>query len=75
MKEEVEGRDYCVRFVPLPIAIHGVTAKDEDDFFNIYINANQSPEVQHEAIEHELTHIRRGDFEKYDLPLGAVEDL
>lgn len=73
--KKTEGRDYCVRFVPLPISVHGVTAKDEDEFYNIYINANQSSEVQREAVKHELTHIERDDFDKYDLPLGDVEDL
>ncbi len=70
----VEGRDYCVRYTSLPISVHGVTARDETGFYNIYINVDQSYENQKKAILHELEHIERGDFDKSDQPLDDVEN-
>ena len=71
----IEGRDFCVRYINLPIAVHGTVALDETGFYNIYINANQSAESQQKAIEHELKHIERNDFDKEDHPLDDVEDF
>lgn len=55
--------DYCVRFIDLPLTTKGVTVEDANGFFNIYINENLSVEQQQAALEHEMTHIRRGDFD------------
>lgn len=55
--------DYCVRFVNLPLTTKGVTVEDANGFFNIYINENLSVEQQQAALEHELKHIIRGDFD------------
>ena len=55
--------DYCVRFINLPLTTKGVTVEDANGFFNIYINENLSVEQQQQALEHEMRHIRRGDFD------------
>ncbi len=55
--------DYCVRFIDLPLTTKGVTVEDADGFFNIYINENLSVEQQQKALEHEMIHISRGDFD------------
>lgn len=55
--------DYCVRFIDLPLTTKGVTVEDANGFFNIYINENLSVEQQQAALEHEMAHIRRGDFD------------
>lgn len=55
--------DYCVRFIDLPLTTKGVTVEDANGFFNIYINENLSVEQQQAALEHELKHIIRGDFD------------
>ena len=71
----IEGMDYTVRYVALPLSIHGLTVLDENGFYNVYINCNQSFEIQHHALEHELEHIKRNDFEKSKLPLELVEAI
>ena len=51
-----------IRLVRLPSTVYGVTVKDENGDFNVYINSDLSKSAQDRAIEHELKHIRRGDF-------------
>ena len=53
----------CVRVVPLPVDVHGITVFDVDGFANIYINANDSRDVQQAALRHELKHLRKGDID------------
>lgn len=71
----IEGMDYCVRYVDLPRKVHGMTVLDENGFYNVYINRLLSKEMQRDAYDHELEHIRRDDFSKQDLPLEAVENI
>lgn len=66
--------DMCIRFIDLPCRINGVTVQDESGFYNIYINARLSIEAQYEAIEHELTHIKRDDFYSLE-PITKVESF
>ena len=40
----------------------GVTIKDSNDDYNVYINSRLSADKQKAALEHELEHIRRGHF-------------
>lgn len=55
--------DYCIRYIPMPWNTKGVTVEDGNGFYNIYINSRLSAETQQEAVKHELTHIKRGDFD------------
>lgn len=71
----IEGMDYIVRYVSLPMHIHGMTVQDENGFYNVYINSDQSEEVQRAAYEHELEHLKRNDFSKLDTPLELVEAI
>lgn len=54
--------EYAVRYVELPYKVEGMTVCDEDGFYNIYINSLLPPEVQSEALKHEMTHIEENDF-------------
>lgn len=54
--------DYIVRVIPLPGCVNGVVRLSDDGFYNVYINANLSPEAQRRAVLHELRHIVRDDF-------------
>lgn len=67
--------DYCIRYIPLPYTIKGVTVKDETDFFNIYINSKLSISEQQDAIKHELTHICRCDFDDVDKSIYDIENI
>lgn len=71
----IEGMDYLIRYIPLPISVHGMTVLDENGFYNVYINICQSREVQLAALEHEMEHIKRNDFSRDDEPLEVVENM
>jgi len=61
-----------VRYIHLPSTVYGVTVKDENGDFNVYINENLSAPARDRAIEHEMKHIKRGDF---DDETSSIEDL
>ena len=50
------------RIIDMPTGVKGMTVKDENDDYNIYLNARYSPDQQADAFQHEVEHIRRGDF-------------
>ena len=47
-----------VREIELPITVEGVTVKDSNEDFNIYINSLLSPDKKAEALDHELRHVQ-----------------
>lgn len=51
---------------------HGITCRKPDGNYAIIINADQPPEVQREALRHEVGHILYGDF---DIPGGSVAEI
>lgn len=51
-----------IRIIDMPTGVKGMTVKDENDDYNIYLNARYSPDQQADAFRHEVEHIRRGDF-------------
>jgi len=64
------GENY-VRIIDLPSTVQGVTVKDEEGNYNIYINSSLAEDAKKRAIEHELKHIERGDFDS----LADISDL
>ena len=58
------GENY-VRIIKLPSTIQGVTVKDENGNYNIYINSSLAEDAKKRALEHELKHIERGDFDYF----------
>lgn len=63
-----------VRTVSMPVGIRGITLLDDDWNYNIYINANLSLTEQQKALEHELEHIERNDWQSR-LPVWFIESL
>ena len=61
-----------VRFVNLPTKVRAYTIRDEECDFNIYINARISNDQQLAAYDHEIKHIKNGDFNK-EMPVGLIE--
>lgn len=61
-----------VRIIDLPYGVKGLTVKDENDDFNIYLNARLSGDEQAKAFRHEVEHIRKGDFYSED-PVALKE--
>lgn len=64
--------EYCIRFIPLPTTLKGITVEDSSGFYNIYINNSLSYEEQQKAIQHELSHVTGNDF-NVQKPLYMVE--
>lgn len=62
-----------VRFVlaDLPISVKAYTIR-KDDFYTIVINARLSHDQQKESCQHELNHIKNGDFSK-QCNVGIIE--
>ena len=58
----IDVDEYCIRYIDMPSRTKGLTIEDADGFYSIYINAKISAYEQKAAIIHELTHIRRNDF-------------
>lgn len=56
------GTNIFVRTVLLPETVRAVVLPNDDGTFDIYINSRLPEELQHKALEHELTHIRRDHF-------------
>jgi hypothetical protein len=54
--------DIHVRLLKLPSTVYGVTVRDENGDFNVYINSNLSAPARDRALKHEMKHIKRGDF-------------
>lgn len=51
-----------IRIIDLPHGVYGVTVKDEEGDYNVYLNARLSFEARVVAFRHELEHIKNGDF-------------
>lgn len=58
--------DVRLRYMDMPCTIHGFTVKEDTDSFDVYINSRLSHEAQLKAYEHEIAHIKNGDFERSD---------
>lgn len=63
-----------VRFIKLPDTIRGVTVTDKNGDYNIYINSNLSQDKQKQVIKHEMTHINRNDFDRFQ-DIFEIEDI
>lgn len=59
-----------VRIIDMPVGVKGITVKDAEGDYNIYLNARYSPDAQAVAFRHEVEHIKRGDFYRS----GSVAD-
>ena len=61
-----------VRLIDMPETIHGVTRKDAEGDYNVYINAKLSADGRAEAFRHEIEHIRLGHFYE-ERPVADLE--
>ena len=52
-----------VQFFQFPSGIHGASTANEDNGFTIFIDPRDTYEKQLEAYNHEMEHIRNGDFD------------
>lgn len=67
--------DYYVRYIDLPCCAKGVSVMDREGYYNIYINSHLSYCEQVNALNHEMAHLLRNDFEKTDESITTVENI
>lgn len=73
MYEWLDGfSDVIIRHIDAPYCVWGFSLPDSDGIYNIYINYKVPRDRVKEVIEHELEHIRNGDFYRCD-PAHAIE--
>lgn len=66
--------DCCIVETSLPSCCKGFTMKSIDDIgYIIYLNNNRPKEKMLKTLEHELDHIKKGDFN--ELPLYYKEGI
>ena len=58
----LDGADYFVRVVPLPVGIRGMVSPNSDGTYCIYISSQIPSEQQLESYFHEVGHIENDDF-------------
>lgn len=68
---ELEG-EYTVRVMDMPTASPGFVICDEENHYNIYLNARYTRESNAHTALHELTHAINDDFNNSD-PIQTVE--
>lgn len=56
--------DIFEKLVNLPTTITAYTILDRAGDFTVFINSKMTRERQEEACQHELEHIRNGDFDR-----------
>ena len=61
-----------IRIINLPYGVKGMTVKDAEGDYNIYLNGRYSSDVQADAFRHEVEHIRLGHFYQ-DRPVSEME--
>ncbi len=49
----------------MPLHVKGLTVKDENGDYNIYLNSDIPDEKRVNAFRHELEHIKHGHFYSY----------
>lgn len=62
------------RVLDLPDGVYGLTVRDLEGDYNIYISSRMSYDRQLETYEHELEHIKRDDFHT-SRAVGLIEIL
>ena len=58
----IEGADYFVRVVDLPVQIGGMVTPNDDGTFSIYLNARNTAERRAKSCAHEVGHIESDAF-------------
>lgn len=60
----------------MPHAMNGFVVMDANGDYNVFINGRLCPKKQQEALEHELSHISRGDLaHRHRVPATLIETL
>lgn len=61
-----------IREIIMPQELGGFTIEDKHKDYNVYLNYLRSDEQKKATLEHELNHIKGGDFNRFD-PVEVIE--
>lgn len=62
-----------VRMIDLPYSVHGLTVKDEEGDYNVYVNARLSDDQRAAAFRHEIEHIKKGHLYAHERRVTEIE--
>lgn len=54
--------EITTRLVSMPVSAKGYTLMDHEGDYNVFLNSRHTHEQQMRSFQHELDHIRDGDF-------------
>lgn len=60
------GENINVRYISLPSRVHGVSVRNDDDSYTVFLDPADSADRQQTAYRHEIEHILNGDFDDID---------
>ena len=72
MTKPIEGADYFVRVVDLTDTVDAAVRPNDDGTYSVYINTRASSAAQYAAMDHELQHIVKDDFNN-EKPISEIE--
>lgn len=58
----IEGADYFVRVIDLPVQIGGMVTPNDDGTYSVYLNARNTAARMAMSFDHEVGHIENDDF-------------
>lgn len=70
---KIDNNSIRVFYRSLPESVHGVSEKESDNEYIIIINSDLPDSVQAEALEHEMLHIQRRDFDNPHVNVDQIE--
>lgn len=69
----IENADYYIYLIIMPPKIYSFVRPNSDGTFSIYLDPRRSYLQRKSDLDHELNHIRNGDFYN-GLPIQSIED-
>ena len=70
----IEGADYFVRYLQLPVGIYAFVMLNDDGTYSIYLDPRRDCVHQREDFDHEIKHIIRGDLHNDTMTVVEIED-
>jgi len=55
-----------LRYISLPPTIKGLTVQDNEGNYNVYLNARHTHESNLQTLHHEIQHIEKRDFSRFE---------
>ena len=69
----IENSDYYIYLIIMPPKIYSFVRPNADGTYSVYLDPRRSYLQRKRDLEHELNHIRNGDFYN-GLPIHSIED-